>query len=86
MLIFLFCNSLKIRMFATNPNYQVHYVFESCVSGTAVETYTSINNTFHFSFQIVKWFLITGDFHENNIKIILYKCFIYPGLLLSLLS
>lgn len=52
MLSFLFCNPLKMRMFATNPNYQDHFVFESCVSGTAVEAYTGINNTFHLVFKL----------------------------------
>lgn len=59
-----FCNSLKIRMLATNFNYQDNHACKSGVKGTAMKTY--INNTFHF--QTVKWLLITGDFREVEKK------------------
>lgn len=38
----LFCNSQKIRMFATNFNYQDNYACESCVKSTAMKIYTCI--------------------------------------------
>lgn len=39
---FLFCNSLKIKVFTTYFNYQDNYACERCVKGTAVKTYTNI--------------------------------------------
>lgn len=73
-------------MFATIPNYQDNFVLDSCINGTAVETHTSLNNTFHLVFKLWSGVLLSGEFHENSVKIILYKCFIYPGLSLLLPS
>ena len=39
-------------MFAASPNYQDNYVFDSCMNGTAMETHTRINNTFHLVFKL----------------------------------